>query len=250
MPDHPTRPTIDRRPIDRRAALRLLGVVGLGTVAVACSDGGSSDDGAAATTGGATSGARSSGTATNTACVLTPEMTEGPYFVDGDAVRSDITEGRPGTPLTLKLRVVDANGCTPVEGAAVDVWHADAGGDYSAFGNSGADSTFLRGIQRTDADGAVTFETIYPGWYQGRAVHIHVKVVVDGTEVHTGQLFFADDASERVFTATPYSSRGDGWLRNAEDGIYANGGDQSLVSLRAGAGRYTGSLTMGIDRTV
>ena len=143
----------------------------------------------------------SSGTAPDAACVLTPEMTEGPYFVDGDAVRSDITEGRPGTPLTLKLRVVDARGCTPVEGAAVDVWHADAGGNYSAFGSSASDSTFLRGIQRTDADGAVTFETIYPGWYQGRAVHIHVKVAVDGTEVHTGQLFFDDDASERVFAA-------------------------------------------------
>lgn len=245
MPDHPTRPLIDRRSIDRRPALRLLGVVGLATVAVACSDGGSSDDGAAATTSGT-----SSGTATDTACVLTPEMTEGPYFVDGDAVRSDITEGRPGTPLTLKLRVVDANGCTPVGGAVVDVWHADAGGNYSAFGSSLANSTFLRGIQHTDADGAVTFETIYPGWYHGRAVHIHVKVAVDGTEIHTGQLFFDDDASERVFAAKAYSGRGDGWMRNADDDIYANGGDRSIVSLRAADNRYTGSLTMGIDRTI
>jgi protocatechuate 3,4-dioxygenase beta subunit len=245
MRDDPT-----RVPIDRRAALRWLGIVGLGTVAVACGDGGGSARDASTGTGADRTVPSTGGTATNASCVLSPEMTEGPYFVDGDAVRSDITEGRPGTPLTLRLSVVDATSCEPVEGAAVDVWHADASGDYSAFGRSGSDTTFLRGIQQTGADGVVTFRTIYPGWYQGRAVHIHVKVGVGGNEVHTGQLFFDDDVSSTVFAAKPYSARGDAWLRNADDGIFADGGDQSLVELTNAGNAYTGSLTMGIDRTV
>jgi protocatechuate 3,4-dioxygenase beta subunit len=232
----------NRVPIDRRAALRWLGVVGLGAVAVACSDGDSTD--------GTAVDDSTTGSASTASCVLTPEMTEGPYFVDGDRVRSDITEGRPGRPLTLRLTVVDATNCRPVESAAVDIWHADAGGDYSAFGDSGPDTTFLRGIQHTDADGIVTFQTIYPGWYQGRAVHIHVKVGVDGNEVHTGQLFFDDDLSGTVFAARPYSTRGDGWLRNADDGIFAGGGDRSMVAVEQQDDAYTGTLTMGIDRIV
>jgi protocatechuate 3,4-dioxygenase beta subunit len=239
-----------RVPIDRRAALRWLGVIGLGTVAVACSDGGGSGGNASSGTGADadTAPRPSGGTATNASCVLTPEMTEGPYFVDGDAMRSDITEGRPGAPLTLRLSVVDATGCQPVEGAAVDIWHADASGDYSAFGRSGPGTTFLRGIQETDADGVATFRTIYPGWYQGRAVHVHVKVSVGGSRVHTGQLFFADDVSGTVFAAKPYAARGDGWVRNADDSIFADGGDRSIVGLEQADGAYSGSLTMGIDR--
>src|ERR671930_181076 len=86
-------------------------------------------------------------------CVLTPEQTEGPYYIANERVRRNITEGRPGTPLTLRARVVDASTCKPVKDAAVDVWHCDAGGAYSGFGAGAGSRTFLRGIQRTDAKG-------------------------------------------------------------------------------------------------
>ena len=86
-----------------------------------------------------------------------------------------------------------------MRGATVDIWHSDATGNYSGFGSTSSNKTFLRGVQTTDANGAVTFTTIYPGWYQGRAVHIHVKVYAGGTEVHTGQLFFDDAVNGAVF---------------------------------------------------
>ena len=139
---------------------------------------------------------------------LTPEMTEGPFYLDLDLVRNDITEDREGVSLALNLVVIDVNSGAPVEGAAVDIWHCDADGLYSGFvdasasANSGASDlsdsgTFLRGTQITDASGAVTFATIYPGWYQGRTVHIHTKVRADGGDIHTGQLFFDDSVHRR-----------------------------------------------------
>src|SRR3989440_6690446 len=109
-------------------------------------------------------------------CVLAPEQTEGPYYIANEKLRRNITEGRPGTPLTLRLRVVDASTCKPIKNAAVDVWHCDALGAYSGFGAGSGNRTFMRGVQRTDANGFATFQTVYPGWYQGRTVHIHVKV--------------------------------------------------------------------------
>src|SRR5207245_11236559 len=139
--------------------------------------------------------------------VLTPEMPEGPYHIDGEAVRSDITEGKSGAPLRLVLTVVDATSCKAVPGAAVDVWHADATGNYSGFGSTASNRTFLRGIQVADANGKVDFKTLYPGWYQGRSVHIHVKVNVGGAGVHIGQLFFDEKVTGAVYAHPPYSSR-------------------------------------------
>jgi protocatechuate 3,4-dioxygenase beta subunit len=135
-------------------------------------------------------------------CVLTPEMTEGPYYLDGGKVRRDIREGRPGVPLVLRTMVVDASTCRPVKGAAVDVWHCDAGGTYSGFAQEGAAGrTFLRGIQRTDVTGLARFTTVYPGWYEGRTVHIHVQVHIGGSVVHTGQLFFPGRPDRRRLQA-------------------------------------------------
>jgi protocatechuate 3,4-dioxygenase beta subunit len=105
-------------------------------------------------------------------------MTEGPFYIAREKVRRNITDGHPGTPLVLRLTVVDASTCKPIKGAAVDIWHADAAGNYSVFGAGSGNRTFMRGIQRTDANGVATFRTVYPGWYQGRTVHIHVKVHV------------------------------------------------------------------------
>jgi protocatechuate 3,4-dioxygenase beta subunit len=179
-------------------------------------------------------------------CVLAPEQTEGPYFLDDQKVRRNITEGRPGVALTLRLAVVDASSCRPIRGAAVDVWHCDAAGVYS--GVQGSRGAFLRGIQRTDAKGTAVFRTIYPGWYPGRTVHVHVKVSLGGNVVHTGQLYFPDAVTDAVYRRAPYRRRPNRDPRNAGDSIYRNGGRRSTLKLRKSGSGYVGSITMGVVR--
>jgi protocatechuate 3,4-dioxygenase beta subunit len=181
-------------------------------------------------------------------CVLSPEMTEGPYYVAADAkIRRDIRAGRPGTPLALKLGVANVATCKAIKGAAVDVWHADAGGDYSdEQQNNTVGQTFLRGVQKTNAAGLASFTTIYPGWYPGRTVHIHVKVHIGGNVVHTGQLFFDDALTDKVFTKAPYSSRPNRSTRNANDSIYVNGGSRSLLTVKKRGSGYVASIWMGV----
>jgi protocatechuate 3,4-dioxygenase beta subunit len=179
-------------------------------------------------------------------CVLTPEMTEGPYYVPDEAVRRNITEGLPGTPLALRLTVVNASTCKAVAGVKVDVWHANALGVYSGVqGNTG---TFMRGIQPTNAHGLALFETVYPGWYTGRAVHIHVKVHLGGNVVHTGQLFFPDTLTDTVYTKAPYSSRPGRDTRNATDAIFRNGGSRSMLKVSRSSAGYAGAIALGVHR--
>jgi protocatechuate 3,4-dioxygenase beta subunit len=183
-------------------------------------------------------------------CVLTPEQTEGPYYIAGEKVRRDITEGRAGTPLLLRAFVVNASTCKAIKGAAVDIWHADAGGVYSGFGQGSGNRTFMRGIQRTNAKGLALFRSVYPGWYQGRTVHIHVKVHLGGNVVHTGQLYFPDAVTDAVYRTAPYRSRPSRDVRNANDSIYRNGGSKSLVSVRKNsAGVYVATIMMGVHRS-
>ena len=181
-------------------------------------------------------------------CVLTPEQTEGPYYLPNERVRRNITDGRSGTPLTLRLAVVDAKTCRPIKGAAVDVWHCDASGTYSGFGAGRASRTFMRGVQRTNAQGIATFKTVYPGWYQGRTVHIHVKVHVRGNVVHTGQLYFPDQVTDAAYRTAPYTNRPNRDVRNADDMIFRNGGRRSLLRLRHSGAGYVGSIRMGVRR--
>jgi protocatechuate 3,4-dioxygenase beta subunit len=190
--------------------------------------------------------AHAAGTVT---CVLTPEQTEGPYYIANEKVRRNITEGRPGTPLTLRLAVVDASTCKPIKGAAVDIWHCDAAGTYSGFGAGRTSRTFMRGIQRTNADGIATFKTVYPGWYSGRTVHIHVKVHVRGNVVHTGQLYFPDAVTDAAYRRRPYSSRPNRDVRNATDSVFRNGGKRSLLRLRRSGSGYVGTIRMGVHRS-
>ena len=181
-------------------------------------------------------------------CVLTPELTEGPYYIAGEKVRRDIREGHPGTLLTLHLRVLNVATCGPIKGAAVDIWHCDAAGNYSGFGAGASSRTFLRGIQKTDANGLAVFTTIYPGWYHGRTVHIHVKVHVGGAVVHTGQLFFSDTLTDKVYTASPYNRRPNRDVRNAEDSIFVNGGKRGILAVTKAGSGYLGSIAMGVHR--
>jgi protocatechuate 3,4-dioxygenase beta subunit len=179
--------------------------------------------------------------------VLTPELTEGPYYLDLDFVRKDITEGRPGLPFELELTVVDADSCEPIRDAAVDVWHCDAGGRYS--GVEGDSSTFLRGIQLTDADGVARFRTIFPGWYPGRAVHIHVKVYLGDTETFTGQLFFDDATLDSVYAAEPYAARGPADVTNESDGIYVQSDGTTVVDVALTDAAASGTVTLGVRRS-
>jgi protocatechuate 3,4-dioxygenase beta subunit len=178
-------------------------------------------------------------------CVVRPEQMEGPYFVDGMLDRSDIRADpdtgqiKAGTPLLLTLAVssVRDRACTPLAGAHVDVWHCDALGVYSGVKDPQFDTTghhYLRGWQRTDEKGEARFRTIYPGWYPGRAVHIHFKVRTDPSadrgQVFTSQLYFDDALTSRVHRAPPYNSKDGRRAMNADDEIFADGGDQLVLA--------------------
>ena len=232
--------------LTRRDSLLKLG----GVAALALGAGGAGIellDPKAAVAAGAGPAAVSSGLVT---CVLTPEMTEGPFFVEGDKLRRNVREGRPGVPLALRTTVLDVSSCKPLQGAAVDIWHCDAGGTYSAVAQEGTEGrTFLRGIQRTNAKGVARFDTIYPGWYSGRTVHIHVRVFLGGSIVHTGQLFFPDTLTDAVFRRTPYNRRPARDTRNATDSIFRNGGSRSMLRLAKSGTGYVAQITMGISRT-
>jgi len=170
------------------------------------------------------------------AIVDTPALTEGPYFVDERLNRSDIridpTDGSVQPGLTLLLRIVVGgieNGTfVPVSGAYVDVWHCNADGLYSDVqANNTVGRKFLRGYQVTNERGEVRFHTIYPGWYRGRTVHIHVKVRLftgsQRTYEFTSQFFFDDDLTDEVYQLAPYNTRGTPDTRNATDNIYQSG---------------------------
>jgi protocatechuate 3,4-dioxygenase beta subunit len=180
-------------------------------------------------------------------CILTPELTEGPFYAPGEAIRHDITEGKPGTPLLLSCRVVNASTCRPIAKAVIDVWHCDAGGVYSGAIANNAGTNFLRGVQRTNAKGIATFKTIYPGFYAGRAVHIHVKVHVRGNVVHTGQLFFPAAITNAVYAKAPYAQHGTtADTPNAADAIFRNGGSYGMLKVTKASPGYAASITMGV----
>ncbi|WP_329299485.1 intradiol ring-cleavage dioxygenase [Streptomyces sp. NBC_00659] len=201
-------------------------------------------------------------------CTLTKEMTEGPYYLDGQLVRADVTEGKAGAPLKLVLTVVDDDTCAPISNALVEIWHCDALGEYSGFvGNNGHsepdDGTFLRGGVLTNTSGVANITTIYPGWYRGRCVHIHVKVhtgvtltsdgsFTGGRELHTGQLFCSETITTAMARVSPYSTNTVTRTTLAQDSIYDDGGASSgLLTLTAlgsttSAG-YTGTLTLGVE---
>ncbi|MFE7766672.1 intradiol ring-cleavage dioxygenase [Streptomyces sp. NPDC057438] len=231
---------------------------------------------------------------------LTSETTEGPYYIDADKLRRDITEDKEGIPLTLRLKVIDAETCKPVRNAAVDIWHCDALGLYSGYesfsegggtpptdaptgaptdvptgeppagggGGGGheeptSDTRYLRGTWKTDKQGLVTFETIFPGWYRGRCVHIHTKVHVDGewtdagyeggTTCHTGQFFFDEDSVLASAEVEPYSTSTTERTTLDDDTIYDGSGVQGgLLKLKYRkkndiAQGVVGSLTVGVD---
>src|ERR1700704_4395820 len=192
-------------------------------------------------------------------CFLTPQSIEGPFYLDPRLVRAEITEGRTGVPLRVDLRVIDGATCKPSERARVDLWHADAQGIYSGYEGQGDKQNLstvgqkvLRGTQFTDSEGKVSFQTIYPGWYTGRATHMHFKVLLDDRNVLTGQMYFPDAVNEFIYTNIPaYADRlNPRAVVNAND-RFANFHDPNRLSfcaIKEERDCYAVSLVLGVDR--
>jgi protocatechuate 3,4-dioxygenase beta subunit len=181
-------------------------------------------------------------------CVVSAQETVGPYPSLSDFVRADIRENRDGLALRLDVTVVNANNaCAPVTNALVDIWQCDADGEYSQYGGARA-QTFLRGQQTTDANGRVTFLTIYPGWYQGRATHIHLEVTVSGRSVKVTQLAFPEDVTAAVYRSGVYASRGQNPTTNARDNVFSDGVQTELVTLTGDTtSGYIGTFQLGVQ---
>jgi protocatechuate 3,4-dioxygenase beta subunit len=273
--------------LDRRSVLRAGGLLSLGAVLAACSGKGTSTAAPARTTtagttaaGTATAGAGAAATsATTTAaptrsavdllagagtCRLTPETIAGPTWFDAHAVRRDIREDRPGTPLDLAFRVEEPHACRPVARAVVDLWQCDAAGVYSGFAGAapgqggspgGSDEygdpesrattreRFLRGTQVTGSDGVVQFASIYPGWYPTRTAHLHLKVHLDDKTVLTTQLFFDDAVTDAVYTGSPYRRHAGRDTRNDRDAFYA---PAAQLRLERDGARWLGAIVLGV----
>jgi protocatechuate 3,4-dioxygenase beta subunit len=197
---------------------------------------------------------------TNINCIAKPERTEGPYFVDHQMNRSDIRLDpvthifSPGLPLILTIDLLNLakHSCEPLAGATVDVWHCDAQGVYSGVSDMNTlGKKFLRGFQISNEAGQVSFKTIYPGWYPGRAVHIHFKVRIETdagkTYEFTSQLFFDDRLSDAVCQLGPYKRSQARDTRNSRDIHYGKDGNQLLLSPVEKADGYHARISVALD---
>lgn len=199
---------------------------------------------------------------TSSSCVVRPELTEGPYYVDEELNRSDIrVDPSDGTTkagallaLTFNVSRASSSACEPLADAIVDVWHCDALGVYSDVSDAGFNTVgkkFLRGYQVTGTDGIARFTTIYPGWYQGRAVHIHFKIrsaaPASSAYEFTSQLFFDDLLTDQVHAQEPYATKGQRDLRNSGDGIYNQGGSQLVLNVTQTSDGYAATFDIALE---
>ncbi|MDP9321482.1 MAG: intradiol ring-cleavage dioxygenase [Chloroflexota bacterium] len=259
----------DDRPVGRILTRReILALLGGSALVAACAPSALSSPSAtaAATQAAATTAAASaagSAAAVLPSCVVRPALTEGPYFVDEKLNRSDIRSDpatnalKPGVTLALTFLVSKVSGtsCAALANATVDVWHCDALGVYSdatdpSFGSTKG-TKFLRGYQTTDATGTAKFTTIWPGWYQGRAVHIHFKIRTTAANGQvsdfTSQLFFIETLNDQIFAQTPYSQKGGaGRLRNEGDGIFQGSGGKLTLAPTTTADGYAATFDIGL----
>jgi protocatechuate 3,4-dioxygenase beta subunit len=273
-------PSSGTDPIGRRDVLRLAAAVGAGALPLAVSSraaAGSWPVGAADAAAGPPSDRELLDRAGT--CTMVRESIEGPYYLDAGMIRRDIREERPGTSLRLALRVLDTSRCAggrgaggrggrPTPGALVELWQCDSGGVYSGFeaaslaaggrpprgpgGDEGDDDdegdegTSLRGTQLSDRGGIVRFTTIYPGWYPGRAVHVHIKVRSDARTLLTTQLYFDDELTDTVLTGSAYGGRTGRRTHNADDDFFDRTG---LLDLHRRGRGYLGVLNLGYGRS-
>jgi len=228
------------RVLTRRDALGAIGAAAA-AFAYGCGDSPSSPS-------SSSSASTTTTTSTNAACAVTPTETAGPFPSLTDLFRSDIRDGKTGTRLNLTVKVVNANSnCAAVSNANVEIWHCDVQGNYSQYGTQ-TNQTYLRGIQTTNANGEVTFTTIYPGWYQGRATHIHIEVTVGGRSVKVTQIAFPESINNTVYASGEYASRGANPTSNLSDGIFADSLSAELVTPAGSAsGGYSASCQVAIS---
>lgn len=231
------------RRVSRREALGLIGAAG--AVLAGCN--GSSPTSPSTTTTTPSTTTTTTPTTSAAACVVTPSETAGPFPSITLPVRSDVREDRTGLPLTLALTVVNAGAnCAPVTNASVEIWHCDAAGNYSEYGNL-TSSTWLRGIQPVDSSGVARFTTIYPGWYAGRATHIHIEVFLNNRSVRTSQVAFPEEINSAVYATGVYASKGQNPTKNANDGIFADGVTSELATLAGSTSSgYSAMFQVGI----
>ncbi|WP_394368723.1 dioxygenase family protein [Hymenobacter jeongseonensis] len=186
-------------------------------------------------------------------CSVAPTETEGPFPTKAPAsyVRSDIRDGKAGHVMTAKITIINANNiCAALAGALVDIWHCDAEGNYSEYGGGGMQSTnyqavhFLRGRQTTDANGQVTFTSIFPGWYSGRATHIHVHVYsASGVSLKVTQIAFPEGTGSAVAAVNGYGKGLSGYTTNARDNVFSDGVGLELATV-------TGNTTDGFQLAI
>lgn len=252
------------RVLSRRDVVRLLAASGAAAMVGCKADNRTANAGAAGATPSGAARVAESASGALPQCVAKPELTVGPYFLDGQLDRSDIRSEpstgavKAGAPLLLAFNVqqiIDGR-CTPLPGAIVDVWHCDAAGEYSGFqDNMGAGfdtrgQKFLRGYQITDADGVARFQTIYPGWYRGRSVHVHFKIraPVGGEQYEfTSQLFFDESLTDTVHARAPYDAKGQRDVRNDNDGIYRRSRGALLLAVHPDGDAHRGTFDVGLD---
>ena len=229
--------------VSRRRALGLLGAAGAALTGACSGDTPTSPTSATSATTATTATSGTTG-----ACAVSPTETVGPYPSLSQFVRSDIREDRPGLPLNLTITVVNANSaCAPVSGASVEIWQCDVAGEYSQYGSSRT-QTFLRGIQTTSATGQVNFLTVYPGWYQGRATHIHVEVTANGRSAKVTQIAFPESVNAEVYRSGVYASRGLNPTSNERDGIFADSLAQEMATISGNATTgYNATFQVGIS---
>ena len=239
----------------RAVRLQALAVL-LAMAVVGCSPGSEDSNAGDSSAVAPTASAAAIAEVSQTSCEATPQQTEGPFYFDIGELRREITEGKAGTPLLVALRFVEAGSCEPIRDVFVDIWHTDAAGQYSGYPGQGDDradtsgETFLRGRQVTDADGRVEFETIYPGWYPGRTVHIHFRAFTSERRLIASQLYFPDDVSDAVFESEPYAARESRGTTNTNDSVGRD--DAALQALMgqvtSNGDGYVVSLTVGVVR--
>jgi len=234
--------------LDRREVIRIIGAAGAAAVAAACGSETATSPSVVASTVTTTAGTGvTGGTSSNEACAVSPNETAGPYPSKSDIIRSDIRENRQGVPLALTIRVINvSSGCAPLANANVEIWQCDAAGNYSEYGSQ-TSQTYLRGIQTTDANGQVNFMTVYPGWYQGRATHIHIEVTMNGRSVKVTQIAFPETINNAVYATGVYASRGSNPTSNLQDGIFADSLSSELVTPSGNpTAGYSASYQVGV----
>ena len=223
--------------LSRRQALGLLGAA---AAAAGCS--------AANATGPSATTPTTTTPPATTSCVVTPSETEGPFPSITLPVRSDVREDRTGLLLNLAIAVVNASAnCAPVTNASVEIWHCDAAGNYSEYGSLQS-STWLRGIQPVDASGVARFTTVYPGWYQGRATHIHIEVFINNRSVKVSQIAFPEEINSAVYASGVYAAKGQNPTRNTTDMVFADGVTSELATLTGNtASGYSATFQVGVN---